>query len=108
MDFSFSEEQTILRKEIIRFAQQELNKGALERDREQHFDRDLWCKCGEMRLQGLAVPEEYGGGGLDPLSTAVALEALGYGCHDGGLVFSICAHLLSCAIPVSKFGSEAQ
>lgn len=108
MDFSFSEEQTILRKEIIRFAQQELNKGALERDREQHFDRDLWCKCGEMRLQGLAVPEEYGGGGLDPLSTAVALEALGYGCHDGGLVFSICAHLLSCAIPVSKFGNEEQ
>jgi alkylation response protein AidB-like acyl-CoA dehydrogenase len=108
MDFSLSEEQTILRKEIIRFAQQELNKGALERDREQHFDRDLWRKCGEMRLQGLAVPEEYGGGGLDPLSTAVALEALGYGCHDGGLVFSICAHLLSCAIPVSKFGNEEQ
>jgi alkylation response protein AidB-like acyl-CoA dehydrogenase len=108
MDFSLSEEQVILRKEIIRFAQQELNQGVAERDREQQFPRDLWLKCGEMGLQGLAIPEEHGGGGLDPLSTALALEALGYGCQDGGLVFSICAHLLACVIPVWKFGTEEQ
>jgi len=108
MDFSLSDEQTLLRKEIIRFAQQELNQGVAERDRNQQFPRDLWLKCGEMGLQGLPVPEEYGGGGLDPLSTALALEALGYGCHDSGLVFSICAHLLACVIPVWKFGSEEQ
>jgi alkylation response protein AidB-like acyl-CoA dehydrogenase len=108
MDFSFSEEQTILRKEIVRFAQQELNEGVADRDREQQFPRDLWLKCGEMRLQGLAIPEEYGGAGLDPLSTALALEALGYGCQDSGLVFSICAHLLACVIPIWKFGSEEQ
>ena len=108
MDFSLNEEQVMLRAEIIRFAQQELNKGALERDRQSYFARDLWLKCGEMKLQGLTVPEEYGGADLDALSTAVALEALGYGCHDGGLVFSICAHLLSCVIPVCKFGNEEQ
>jgi alkylation response protein AidB-like acyl-CoA dehydrogenase len=108
MDFSLNEEQVMLRAEIIRFAQQELNKGALERDRQSYFARDLWLKCGEMKLQGLTVPEEYGGAHLDALSTAVALEALGYGCHDGGLVFSICAHLLSCVIPVCKFGNEEQ
>jgi alkylation response protein AidB-like acyl-CoA dehydrogenase len=38
----------------------------------------------------------------------MALEALGYGCEDGGLVFSIGAHLLSCVIPVWKHGSEEQ
>jgi|SRR5579872_704016 len=108
MDFSFSEEQTILRKEIIRFAQQELNQGVQERDREQHFPRDLWTKCGEMRLPGLCVPEEYGGGGLDPLSTAMALEAFGYGCHDAGLVFSVAAHLLSCVVPICDAGNEQQ
>src|SRR5688572_31327784 len=95
MDFSLSEEQKILRDTIVRFASKELNEGMIERDRDQVFARDLWLKCGELRLQGLPVPEEYNGSGLDPLSTAIALEALGYGCHDGGLVFSICAHLLS-------------
>ena len=108
MDFSFTEEQTILRKEIVRFAQLELNSGIAERDRQQIFPRDLWLKCGGMGLQGLAVPEEYGGAGLDGLSSAIALEALGYGCRDGGLVFAICAHLLSCAIPIWKFGTAEQ
>jgi alkylation response protein AidB-like acyl-CoA dehydrogenase len=61
-----------------------------------------------MRLQGLPVPEEYGGSGLDPLATAIALEGLGYGCKDGGLVFSICAHLLSCVVPLWRHGTEEQ
>jgi alkylation response protein AidB-like acyl-CoA dehydrogenase len=85
-----------------------LNEGAAQRDREQAFPRELWRKCGEIGIQGLPVPEEYGGSGLDPLSTAMALEALGYGCHDGGLVFSLCAHLLSCVVPIWQHGTEEQ
>jgi alkylation response protein AidB-like acyl-CoA dehydrogenase len=56
----------------------------------------------------LPVPEEHGGAGLDPLSCAVALEAFGYGCRDGGLVFSLCAHLLACVVPVWRHGSDSQ
>jgi hypothetical protein len=108
MDFSFSEDQQILRDNIIRFAQQTLNEGVVQRDREQTFSRELWRKCGEIGIPGLPVPEEYGGSGLDPLSTALALEALGYGCHDSGLVFSLCAHLLSCVVPLWQHGSEEQ
>ena len=66
------------------------------------------AQCGEIGLLGLPVPEEYGGSGLDPLSTALTLEAFGYGCIDGGLVFSLCAHLLSCVVPLWKHGSEEQ
>ncbi len=108
MDFKLTEFQTSLRKEIIRFAQNTLNEDLIERDRSQEFPKDLWLKCGEMGFQGLPVDEKYGGGGFDPLTTAIALEALGYGCRDSGLVFSICAHLLSCVIPIWKFGSEEQ
>jgi alkylation response protein AidB-like acyl-CoA dehydrogenase len=108
MDFALTEEQKILRENIIRFAQQVLNEGVSQRDREQIFPRELWRKCGEMGIQGLPVPEQYGGSGLYALSTVIALEALGYGCHDGGLVFSLCAHLLSCVVPLWKYGSEAQ
>jgi alkylation response protein AidB-like acyl-CoA dehydrogenase len=108
MDFTFNEDQEILRDQIIRFAQNELNEDVIERDRTGAFSRDLWLKCGDMGLQGLPVPEEYGGSGLDPLSTALALEAFGYGCKDGGLVFALCAHLLACVVPVWQHGTEAQ
>jgi alkylation response protein AidB-like acyl-CoA dehydrogenase len=80
----------------------------LERDEQHTFSKELWLKCGETGLQGLPVPEEYGGSGTDPLSTALAIEALGYGCEDGGLVFAICAHLLACVVPIWKHGSAAQ
>jgi len=108
MDFSLTEEQHLLRENIVRFAREALNKGVIDRDRDQQFSRDLWERCGDIGLQGLPVPEEYGGSGLDALSCAIALEALGYGCHDGGLVFSICAHLLSCVVPLWRHGSEEQ
>ena len=108
MDFDLSEDQRILRDQIIRFARGELNDGVIERDRQHQFPHDLWLKCGDMGLQGLPVPEDYGGSELDPLSTALALEALGYGCTDGGLVFSVCAHLLACVVPIWRHGSEAQ
>ncbi len=99
MNFDLTEEQSLLRDEIVRFAQHELSPGAAERDRDQAFSRELWRKCGEVGLQGLPVPAEWGGSGADPVTTVVALEALGYGCDDGGLVFALCAHLLACVVP---------
>jgi hypothetical protein len=108
MDFSLTEEQTILRENIVRFARDVLNKDVIERDREQTFSRDLWRRCAEVGIQGLPVPEEYGGSGCDSLTSAIALEALGYGCEDGGLVFSLCAHLLSCVVPLWQHGNDEQ
>lgn len=108
MDFGWTAEQKALRDTIVQFARRELNHDVIERDRSQRFDRALWAKCGEMRLTGLPVPEEHGGLGLDAVTTAMALEALGYACEDSGLVFSLCAHLLPCAVPVWKFGSDEQ
>ena len=108
MDFSYSEEQKILQENIIRFAREVLNKDVVERDRDQVFSRELWRHCAEIGIQGLPVPEQYGGSGCDALSCAIALEALGYGCQDGGLVFSLCAHLLSCVVPLWRYGSEEQ
>jgi len=108
MDFSFTDEQKALRDSIVKFAKAELNHDVVERDRTEEFSRETWRKCAEIGIQGMPVPEEYGGSGADPLSCAIGLEALGYGCRDGGLVFSLCAHLLACVVPVWKHGSEEQ
>ncbi|MEF8703767.1 MAG: acyl-CoA dehydrogenase family protein [Candidatus Accumulibacter sp. UW26] len=108
MDFNFTSEQKLLRDSIVKFACGELNHDVIERDRSQLFSRELWRQCAAVGLFGLPVPEAYGGASADPLSCAIALEALGYGCRDGGLVFSICAHVLACVVPVWQHGSEAQ
>jgi alkylation response protein AidB-like acyl-CoA dehydrogenase len=108
MNFALTSDQIQLRDEIIRFARQELNGDLIAKDRDHVFSRDAWQKCGAMGMQGLPVGAEHGGVGLDPLSCALALEAFGYGCRDGGLVFAVAAHLLSCVVPIWKFGTAAQ
>jgi L-prolyl-PCP dehydrogenase len=108
MDFSLTEEQEELRQQIVRLARNELNDGVLDRDADGTFPRDAWKKCAALGIQGLPVPEEFGGQGADPVTIVLALEALGYGCTDNGLVFSIGAHLWACATPIAKFGTEEQ
>ncbi len=108
LDFSLTEAQLALKLEIVAFAQQNLNEGVKSREKAQCFDVDLWQRCSEIGLLGLCLPEQYGGKGQGPLSTILALEALGYGCVDNGLNLAISAHLLACAVPILEFGNEVQ
>lgn len=108
MDFSWSAEQKKLKQQMIQFAQQELASDVIKLDKEACFDHTGWQKCSEMGLPGLTMPEAYGGRGLDPLTAVCALEGLGYGCKDNGLIFALNAHLWACATPLSKFGTEEQ
>jgi alkylation response protein AidB-like acyl-CoA dehydrogenase len=54
----------------------------------------------------MPVPESYGGSDTDPITMALVLEALGYGCRDGGLLFSLNAQMWSCEVPLVRFASE--
>ncbi len=108
MELSLTTEQKLIQDNIIGFARKELNKNVPERDRHEQFLPELWKKCAEQKLTGLPVEEKYGGAGLDPVSSVLALEALGYGSDDGGLNFSVCAHLLACVVPLWKYGTEEQ
>lgn len=108
MDFSLSREQLELRDSVIRFARRELTDDVLQRDAQGEFSPVFWRKCAKFGIQGLPIPEEYGGSGSDALTTIVALEALGYACKDNGLLFSLNAQMWSCEIPILKFGREDQ
>jgi alkylation response protein AidB-like acyl-CoA dehydrogenase len=108
VDFSLTKEQQTLRQSVIKFAKSELNENLIERDRNSEFPREGWNKCGAFGIIGLPIPKEYGGGGADIVTTVCALEALGYGCQDNGLIFSINAHQWTAEIPLLQFGTEEQ
>ena len=108
MDFAWSKEQKELLDAIQRFASQQLADNVIESDRVERFNHEGWKKCGKFGIQGLPVPADYGGLGADALTTVAALEKLGYGCKDNGLIFAINAHLWTVVIPLVTAGTEAQ
>ncbi len=108
MDFSLSAEQQELKAAAVDFARRELDKGLAEREAAGEFSPQAWRACAEFGIQGLPVPAELGGGGADILTTVLVMEALGYGCHDNGLIFSLNAQMWSLELPLVKFGTPAQ
>jgi len=108
MDFSLSAEQRELKEAAAAFASAKLNQDLAEREEAGEFPLAAWGACAEFGIQGLPVPAELGGGGADILTTVLVMEALGYGCHDNGLIFSLNAQLWSLELPLVKFGTPAQ
>lgn len=108
MDFSWTEEQLKYKQAVIEFAQNELNEGLIERDRQGEVSLENWKKCAKFGILGLAIPEDCGGSGADILTTMLVMEGLGYGCRDNGLIFAMNAQMWSVQHPILTFGTEAQ
>jgi len=108
MNFAWSEQQKELLDAVQRFANQHLAYDVISGDREHRFSHEGWRKCGQLGIQGLPVPPEYGGLGADPLTTVGALERLGHACKDNGLIFSINAHLWTVVMPLITAGTVEQ
>ena len=108
MDFSLSAEQQELKEAAVAFARGELDQGLAEREEAGAFSPAAWRACAKFGVQGLPVPAGLGGQGADILTTVLVMEALGYGCHDNGLIFSLNAQMWSLELPLVKFGSPAQ
>lgn len=108
MDISPSREQLEFKEAVKDFARKALNAGVREREKRGEFSREGWEKCAEFGIQGLPLPEAYGGTGMDILSCVMAMEALGYACRDSGLLFSINSHIWTCENPILKFGTQEQ
>ncbi|HEX8139732.1 MAG TPA: acyl-CoA dehydrogenase family protein [Pyrinomonadaceae bacterium] len=93
---------------LVEFARENLDSPVAAPSAAPDFPYSCWRRAGEYGLLGLPVPVEYGGQGIDVKSTAMAMEALGYGSRDNGLLAAINAHMWSCVVPVWKFGTEEQ
>jgi len=108
MDFSLSDDQLALKASVIKFANQELNRNLLQREKAGEFPLEAWRACARFGIQGLPIPSEFGGAEADILTTVVAMEGLGYGCRDNGLIFSLNAQMWSLELPLLKFGTPEQ
>ncbi len=108
MNLSWTSEQRELFDSVERFASDSLCTGIIERDRAGEFNREGWQACSLFGIPGLPVPREYGGRGLDAVTTVGALERLGRACGDNGLMFGINAQMWTVEMPLMEFGTNEQ
>lgn len=108
MNFVIDPELMLLKKSVIEFAANELNKDAIAREKRGEFYWEGWRKCAQYGIQALPIPKEFGGQGKDIISLLLTMEGLGYACKDSGLLFTLATHILTCEIPILDFGSEFQ
>jgi short-chain 2-methylacyl-CoA dehydrogenase len=106
MDFELSDEQRLLRDTVRDFARQEVAPVAEELDRTKAFPYDLVEKMGGLGLMGIPFPEEYGGGGADTLSYALAVEELTR--IDSSVAITMAANTSLGTMPIYLWGTEEQ
>ena len=106
MDFGLTDEQRLLRDTVRDFARQEVAPVAEELDRTKAFPYEIVGKLGELGLMGIPFPEEYGGGGADTLSYALAVEELAR--VDSSVCITMAAHTSLGTMPIYLWGTEDQ
>jgi len=106
MHFDLSDEQQDIRRLVRDFADAEVRPVAEELDREKRFPYEIVAKLGGLGLMGIPYPEEYGGGGADNLSYAIAIEELGR--VDSSVAITVAAHTSLGTWPLYAFGSDEQ
>ncbi|GAA2311739.1 acyl-CoA dehydrogenase family protein [Actinomadura luteofluorescens] len=108
MRFEWDGDQDGLYRAFRAFGEEALSKDVTERDRAGAFSHDDWSNCAEQGVLGLLLPSEYGGSGCGPVDYVHAMEGLGHGCLDNGLMMAVGAHVLAVEVPLWKFGDEDQ
>jgi butyryl-CoA dehydrogenase len=96
----------MLQKTCRDFAENELKPIAAKVDREHFYPKDQIKKMGELGLMAVAVPEKYGGTGLDYVAYAIAMEEISRGCASAGVIMSVNNSLY--LGPIEYFGTEEQ
>ncbi len=88
MDFTFTEEQEMIRKTVRDFAEKEIRPVAAYHDQTGEFPAKTIAKMGSLGLMGMLIPVEYEGAGLDTICFALALEEVARVCGSHALIMS--------------------
>ncbi|NNJ08767.1 acyl-CoA dehydrogenase [Chloroflexales bacterium ZM16-3] len=106
MYFDLSDEQVMIRRTVREFAEREIAPLARHVDESGEFPAETFRKMAELDLMGLPFPEEFGGAGLDSISTAIAIEEVARCCGSTAIAYS--AHLGLGSAPIAMFGTPEQ
>jgi acyl-CoA dehydrogenase len=105
IDFSLSEEQIALQEMAREFAQKEMKPNSAKYDKGGEFPEGVMSKAFEAGFITCNIPQEYNGGGLKELESAIISEELAAGC--AGMFTTIMASSLAFT-PIILFGTEDQ
>ncbi len=106
MDFELTEEQQMIRQSARDFAQRELLTDVLERDAGSIYPAHHVRRMAELGFLGMTVAPEWGGGGFDNLSYAIAIEEISK-CDSSVAVILAVHNSLDC-YGIEHFGSDFQ
>ena len=106
MDFSLTEEQQMVKDMARRFADEQVKPLAAELDKTHRHPEEIIRQMAELKFLGIAVPEEYGGGGMDYVSYVLAMIEISRACASVGVIMSV-NNSLYC-FPVMAFGTPEQ
>jgi alkylation response protein AidB-like acyl-CoA dehydrogenase len=106
MDFSFTEEQKLLRETIRQFMEREYRPVIREMEKREEFPREQIRGLAELGCCGMCVPEEWGGAGMDTVSYALMLEEVARVCAATAVTLSVTNSVV--AMPLVKHGTTAQ
>jgi len=104
MVFDLTEEQRMIQDTAREFARKEVLPKAAELDENSRFPEELIREMAGLGFMGIAVPEEYGGAGMDNVCYAIAMEEISRACASTGVIMSV-NNSLACD-PILKYGSE--
>ena len=106
MDFSFSDEQLMLQDVARRIAQEKIAPSAEHHDATGEYPLENIRLLGENGLMGIEVPVEYGGAGMDPVSSVLAIIEVSAADAAHATIMSVNNSLFCNA--VLSHGTEAQ
>lgn len=106
MNFSLTEEQLMIRQAARDFAQNECKPGVIERDTHMKWPAEQVKKMAELGFLGMMVSPEYGGGGLDTVSYAIAMEEISKVDASCSVLMSVNNSLVCWGL--EAFGTEEQ
>ncbi len=106
MNFDLTEEQKAARQTARDFAEKEIMPVARENDASERFPTDLVRRMADVGILGTAIPEKYGGAGMDYISYALVTEEIGRACSSMRTVLSVTSSLV--ALTILKWGTEEQ